>query len=239
MRTARFFVPEAWIALSAGAFAIPAGSIHKQIVNVLRMTVGDHVSLCPNDGTELDGVITEVTRSAIIGSIVGTRTGKPLRPNVTVCAAVTKRDTFEWMLQKCTELGASAFIPLMTDRVVKKTKDIPERWRDIVREASEQSGRTRLPLLHSPMMMQEALRSVKECDRLVFHESVGTATGMPAVKRMDHVALFIGPEGGFTPEEIAQCAESGCVIVQLDDVVMRAETAAVVATALVRLVPSS
>ncbi|MEK9155487.1 MAG: RsmE family RNA methyltransferase [Patescibacteria group bacterium] len=235
MRTARFFVPEEWLALSAEAFSIPAGSIHRQIVGVLRMKVGEHISLCPNDGSEIDCVITEITRAAILGSIVGKKTEKPLRPDVVVCAAVTKRDTFEWTLQKCTEIGASAFIPLMTDRVIKKTKDIPPRWLDIVREASEQSGRTMLPIIHAPMSLKEAMEKTKKFDRIVLHESVGKSSTMPTVRPMDHMALFVGPEGGFTDEEILSLAEGKSTVVQLGDLVMRAETAATVATAMIRL----
>ncbi|MFA6497570.1 MAG: RsmE family RNA methyltransferase [Patescibacteria group bacterium] len=235
MRTARFFVSPEWIALGAQAFSIPAGPMYRQIVTVLRMKVGDVLSLCPNDGSELDCRITEMTKAAILGSINGVKTGKPLRPQVTVCVAVTKRDTFEWVLQKCTELGASAFIPMITDRVIKKIKDVPARWRDIVREASEQSGRMTLPTVSEPMSFLEAFEHMKAYDRIVLHESVGESTDMPKVREMDHIALFIGPEGGFTDSEIEKTKGANTKVVQLGSLVLRAETAAVVATAFVRL----
>lgn len=236
MRTARFFVSPDWIALGAKAFSVPAGPMYKQIVAVLRMKVGNALSLCPNDGVELDCRIAEITKSAILGSIVGTNTGKPLRPHITVCAAMTKRDTFEWTLQKCTELGASAFIPLLTERVIKRGKDVPSRWIDIVREASEQSGRTVLPTIADPVSLAVALNRTAGADhRIVMHESVGEIAKMPKPREMDKVVLFIGPEGGFSDKEIAQCVESKCTIVQLGDLVLRAETAAVVGMALLRL----
>ncbi len=234
MRTARFFVPSDWIAQSAQAFSIPAGSMHKQIVSVLRMKAGDHVSLCPNDGTEIDCEITEITKAAILGTIIGTRMGEPLRPSITVCAAITKRDTFEWTLQKCTEIGATAFIPLITDRVIKKTKDVPARWMDILREASEQSGRTTLPVIHDPSSLKLAIEQTTKCDRIVLHESAGKVAIMPNVRMMDHVAVFVGPEGGFSDNEIAELASAGSTVVQIGNLVMRAETAATIATALIR-----
>ncbi len=234
MRTARFFVPADWIAQSAQAFSIPAGSIHKQIVSVLRMKPSDHISLCPNDGTEIDCEITEITKAAILGKIVGSRTAEPLRPSITVCAAITKRDTFEWTLQKCTEIGATAFIPMITDRVIKKTKEVPARWMDILREASEQSGRTTLPMIHDPSSLKSAIEQTAKFDRIVLHESVGKVAPMPKVRVMDHVALFIGPEGGFSDTEIEELRSAGSTIVQIGDLVMRAETAATVATALIR-----
>jgi 16S rRNA (uracil1498-N3)-methyltransferase len=235
MRTARFFVPLEWIALSAQAFSIPAGPIHRQMVSVLRMKVGQSLSLCANDGFEIDAVITEITKSAISGSIIERRAGSPLRPDIIVCAAVTKRDTFEWTLQKCTELGASGFLPLITDRVIKKTKDIPLRWLDIVREASEQSGRTTLPVIHAPMSLKDAHDYTKKYDRVVLHESVGNISSIPVIRPMDHVALFVGPEGGFTEHEIALLSSGKSTVVQLGDFVLRAETAATVGTALLRL----
>jgi len=234
MRTARFFVPSDWIAQSAHAFSIPAGSLHKQIVSVLRMKIGDHVSLCPNDGSEIDCEITEITKAAILGVIIGSRVGEPLRPVITVCAAITKRDTFEWTLQKCTEIGATTFIPMITDRVIKKTKDVPARWMDILREASEQSGRTTLPIIHDPSSLKSAIDQTTKCDRIVLHESVGKVAPMPKVRTMDHVAVFVGPEGGFSNEEIAELQSAGSTIVQIGSLVMRAETATTVAAALIR-----
>lgn len=235
MRTARFFVSPEWIARGAQAFSIPAGPMYRQITSVLRMKVGDVLSLCANDGSELECSISEITKAAILGKILGTTVGKPLRPHITVCAAVTKRDTFEWTLQKCTELGAAVLIPLMTERVVKKIKDIPSRWRDIVREASEQSGRMTLPTICEPMTLAAAIEHTKSCDRYVLHESLGKVTGLPAVKEMDHVALFVGPEGGFSDAEIEKVTAAGAKTIQLGALVLRAETAAVVATALARL----
>lgn len=234
MRTARFFVPADWIAQSAQAFSIPAGSLYRQIVTVLRMKSGDTIGLCPNDGTEIECTITEITKSAILGSIVSSKAGTVLRPSITVCAAITKRDTFEWTLQKCTELGATEFIPMITERVIKKTKDVPARWTDIVREASEQSGRTVLPIIHEPMSLKAAIDATSKYDRIVLHESVGKIAAMPKVREMDHVALFVGPEGGFSNDEIAQLASAGSTIVQIGDLVMRAETAAIVGTTMIR-----
>jgi 16S rRNA (uracil1498-N3)-methyltransferase len=156
-----------------------------------------------------------------------------------VCFAVTKRDTVEWMLQKCTELGVTGFFPFISERVIKKTKDIPSRWTEIIREASEQSGRMTMPTIAEPMTFAAALERMASRDRIVLHESVGNATGMPSVRAMDHVALFVGPEGGFSDKEIAMATAAQCTIVQLGSLVLRAETAAVVGMTLLRLQSSA
>lgn len=249
MRTARFFVPEEWIARSAEAFSIPASNTYKQIVTVLRMKVGDPVSFMTNDGTEIDCRITEITPSAILGVIAGSVITNPLKPEVTVCAAILKNDHFELVLQKCTELGATAFIPLITDRTVKKTREIASRWPMIVKEASEQSGRTILPVIHEPMTFAAALGKTDGMRRIVLHEPniivedghkrVGHVEGgngdMPKIAHDDRVALFVGPEGGFTEHEITLARDASSHIVHLGDTVLRAETAAIAGITLIRL----
>jgi 16S rRNA (uracil1498-N3)-methyltransferase len=232
MRTARFFVPEEWIAKSAKAFSIPACNIHKQITTVLRMKVADTLSLMTGDGEEHEGHITEITKSAVMGVIASSKVTKPASPAITVCAAMTKRDTFEWTLQKCTELGATKFIPLLTDRVIKRPKDTPKRWSEIVREAAEQSGRTTLPSITEPLKLSEAMAYTEKCVRIFFHESGGAK--LPKLHESSCVAIFIGPEGGFTDNELKLARDAKAHIVTLGDLVLRAETAAIVGTTLLR-----
>lgn len=230
MRTERFFVPSEWIALQAKAFSIPAGSLHKQIVQVLRMKAGDVISLLPNDGTEIECQITDITKNAITGNIVKTKTASPTKPRVTICAAITKRDTFEWMLQKCTELGASAFIPLHTDRTIKKTPEVHKRWSEIIKEASEQSGQSTIPTIAEPTTFAKALKATQTSARIVFHEE-GEENKLPTLQKTMDIAIFIGPEGGFSPEEINLAKTNNVHIVKIGTLVMRAETAAIVACA--------
>lgn len=232
MRTARFFIPAEWLAKSSKAFCIPVGSLHKQITTVLRLKIGDPLSLMINDGEEHEGHITEITRSAIMGTIVSSKKGRPVSPTITLCAAITKRDTFEWTLQKCTELGVSKFIPLLTDRVIKRPSEVPKRWHDIVREASEQSGRTTLPIITEPMKFGEAIAATEKCIRIFMHESGGQK--LPTLNSSNHLALFIGPEGGFTEPELTLAHDVKAPVVTLGDLVLRAETAAIVGTTLLR-----
>jgi 16S rRNA (uracil1498-N3)-methyltransferase len=232
MRTARFFVPAEWIAASAEAFCIPAGPLHKQIVAVLRMKAGDQISLLTNDNTELNCRITEITRGAVMGVIAGSTVGKPITPKITVCAAVTKRDTFEWMLEKCTELGATEFIPILTDRTIKRTKENSARLHLILKEASEQSGRFTLPNLVEPMSLGAAIGHTDSMVRVAMHETGGST--LPKLHKTNEVALFVGPEGGFTDEEIAALKDAQAHVVTFGDLVFRAETAAIVGVSVLR-----
>ena len=230
MRTARFFVPSEWIALSAEAFSIPAGPLHKQIVQVLRMKPDDHLTLLPGDGTEVECRITDITRSTVTGIIAGSVVANPIKPEVTVCAAITKRDTFEWMLQKCTKLGVAHFIPLHTDRTIKKTPGINKRWSEIVREASEQSGRATVPSIAEPTTLAKAIAKTQAMARILFHEE-GDESKLPPLQKTMPLALFIGPEGGFSPQEITLAKDSKTHVIKMGSLVLRAETAAIVACA--------
>lgn len=227
MRTERFFVPQEWIALKANAFSIPAGPLHKQIIHVLRMKTADTISLLPNNGSELECTITDITKTAITGTVIATHIQQPITPHVTVCAAITKRDTFEWMLQKCTELGVSAFIPLHTDRTIKKTPEVHKRWLEIVKEASEQSGRTTIPVITEPITLAKALKKTETMARIFLHEE-GEDRKLPPLQKTMPIALFIGPEGGFSPSEISLAQEHGVHVLKIGSLVLRAETAAIV-----------
>lgn len=230
MRTERFFVPSEWIAFHAKAFSIPAGPLHKQIIQVLRMKAGNAISLLPNNETEIECQITDITKNTITGKIINIKNIPPISPNVTVCAAITKRDTFEWMLQKCTELGVSTFIPLHTDRTIKKTPEVHKRWSEIVKEASEQSGRSTIPNIAEPTTFAKALKATQTMARLVFHEE-GGENKLPSLQKTMPIAIFIGPEGGFSPEEIDVAKANSVHIIKIGTLVMRAETAAIVACA--------
>ncbi len=232
--TERFFVSPEFLAEKNQAFTIPAGPLYRQIVAVLRMKAGDNLALLPNDGRELVGKITEVNRSGIIGDIIETKTLLAILPKIMVCAALLKRENFELILQKCTELGASSFLPLLTERTIKKITEVPARWQAIVREASEQSGRGVTPVIYEPLSFEKALAKTDGLRRVVLHEGHGGK--LPSKKANEELALFIGPEGGFTEREITLAKDAGSLVVHLGDtLVMRAETAAIAGTTLLRL----
>jgi len=123
---------------------------------------------------------------------------------------------------------------MITDRVIKRPKETPKRWQDIVREASEQSGRVTLPVIHEVMTLAGAVGKMHDRVKIAMHEADG-AVKLPKIREMDHVAIFVGPEGGFSEPEITLLQGDGASVVRLGDLVMRAETAAVAGVALVRL----
>jgi 16S rRNA (uracil1498-N3)-methyltransferase len=233
----RFFVdPEI---LTTDEVDLPAEVGH-QLVRVLRARVEDRLVLCPGDGTEWTVAVEAIQGKSVRVRKVETRTPDvDLRCDLHVAVAVLKGEKLDWTLQKLTELGARSISLLTTERTISSAGE--ERWskridryRRIVREAAEQCGGTRVPEVHEPRKIAELLAAIDpEYSRLVldpYAERSLKATLAPCPER---VLLLIGPEGGFSVEEVRSAAEQGATAVKLGRRVLRAETAALAAAALV------
>ena len=160
---------------------------------------------------------------------------------LTLFQCTLKADKFEWILQKGTELGVARFVPVVSARSVVRPAAalLPkyERWRAIVREAAEQSGRTRLPELATPVEFSEALRSSAQLRLLPWEEAEvdraeGLGQAVSAASPSD-AALLVGPEGGLTAEEVMAAQAAGWRTVTLGARTLRAETAALAAIAVI------
>ena len=147
----------------------------------------------------------------------------------------------DWAIQKCCELGVSSIRPLATERTVaridkQKTTRL-ERWRTIAAEACRQSGRIRLPEIHAPVTLSEALETLPEGMDLALHFSKeAISMGVLFAERPDigRIRVFSGPEGGFTDDEARLLQQSGARFVSLGPRVLRAETAPLAALTLLQ-----
>ncbi len=220
--------------------------ISHQIRHVLRMQPGDPVIVLDNRGSEYDVTLLEPSGKQVQGQVTAKRPA-PGEPEVelTLLLCLSQREKFEVMLQKCTELGASGFLPVISSRsLVQSGKDFDKklvRWQRILTEAAEQSGRGRVPTLQAPVKLEEALRFAEGTPilRLIPHtqgnshslrQALGANEGSGAGCR---AAVLIGPEGGFSEAEVESAIQAGFTPVTLGPRVLRMETAAVAVTALV------
>ena len=144
--------------------------------------------------------------------------------------ALLKRENFELIAQKATEIGIETITPILTNRTVK-TGFNRERLEKIIREASEQSGRTTLPKLNEPTTLAEAMISVTP-GRSVFFDLSGKELTQEEYTS-EITSCFIGPEGGFTEEETETARKAGLIIGSLGKLTLRGETAAIVASFLI------
>ncbi len=215
-----------------------------QIRDVLRMKPGEKIIVLDNTGYEYSVSLTKIERHEVIGEVIS-KSKPEAEPNIqiTLYQSLLAREKFEWVLQKCTEIGVCSFVPVVTQRsIVRRSDSVTankvSRWQSIITEAAEQSGRGRIPILESPLSFSDALSELDNFDYSLFGSTqVGTPDLKEIMKGKDSgikkIALFIGPEGGFTEKEIADAYSRGGKDFSLSKRVLRTETAAVVASALI------
>lgn len=238
----RFFIPPQYIDQNQ---VIITDSIAHQIRNVLRMRKGDHIIVLDNQGWEYKVILTHVERDQVVATIKGRRVIMA-EPNIQITlyqGIMKKRDTFEWVLQKCTEVGVTRFVPLMSQRSLIQTPTAIklnkiERWQKIIKEAAEQSGRGLIPRLLPPVTLKDAMRALPEDDLTIIGWAGAIEMSIRETIRRNpspkhSISLFIGPEGGFADGEVAYSRACGAIPVTLGKRILRAETAALVASSLV------
>jgi 16S rRNA (uracil1498-N3)-methyltransferase len=243
----RFYVsPAILIGAKAGQVITLRGDLAQQITRVLRMREGDDIWLFGGPGYEYRTKLVSLGKDEVSGELLTRRRIKadPLHPVDLYLSLLNKPDKFEWALQKCTELGASRFVPVIAERSVSNAlgANKRERWERIIQEAVEQSGRGALPILEDAISLAEAIDA--ESDRM--DESGTHVVLMPALgadlsledaledanNEDGSVSIFIGPEGGFSDDELFAANKRGILLVNLGPRTLRAETAALAALAL-------
>ncbi|MFZ0798145.1 MAG: RsmE family RNA methyltransferase [Terriglobales bacterium] len=227
-----------WIADEVtGNTAALVGEHAAHLVRVLRAEVGQEFDIAT--GTEVRlGTIVSVSDDRVELAL-GLAREVTATPKITLALAIFKFDRMEWAIEKCTEIGVARIVPVIARRsdahlaaaAVKRC----ERWERIVRQASEQSRRETPPEIAIPVKLKdlESVLPAGELTRVVLAESEQD-TGLREIlhTRLGEVALAVGPEGGWTDEELAWFREAGWVAASLGDTILRAETAAIVATVL-------
>lgn len=226
----RLFVPGP---LAEGA-AIPVeGPQAHYLAKVMRLAAGDAVMLCDDVTGEWIARVSQVGKRDLTLTPETRTRPREEAPDFTLCAALLKKDRFDLVLEKATELGVRRIQPLLTRRCVADRLN-PERARAAVTEAAEQCARTALPALAEPVKLDALLQSWPEERTLFFADEAG---GEPAAAafaaRPGPAALLVGPEGGFDDAERAAIrALPQARAISLGPRILRGETAAIAATAL-------
>lgn len=231
-------------------FFIPPNSIHNnrvvlrgtmvhQIRDVLRMKPGDSIILLDNSGYAHQTELVTIDRDTVRARVVEKwKLETEPAARVTLYQGLLKGQKFDWVLQKGTEIGVSAFVPVLAARcVIGNLEDVSEarieRWERIVVEAAEQAGRAALPHLSPPLMFAHACeRAMQSGLTLIPWEGEHTRSlreVLQAIPKSKEINVFIGPEGGFTEEEIDAAQNRGLIAVSLGPRILRAETAGLAA----------
>lgn len=207
-----------------------------QINKVLRMQTGDKVVVLDNTGWEYEVALKVVAHKRVTAVILTKRlvANEPV-VDLTLYQSVLKRDNFEWVLQKCTEIGVARFVPLITERTVARVPRNMARWQRILTESAEQSGRGMIPRMDDPQKLSDAFASLPgNQSALIPWELADKRSIKSALAGGDTaVSLFIGPEGGFSDTEIDQAKQYAVIPVSLGQRILRSETAAIAASTLI------
>ena len=235
----RFFVKPT--ILQGSVVELPHDTAH-QVRNVLRLGPGDRLLLLDNLGWQVEAELVEVTRRQVSVRLLEREpaAGEP-EQKLILYQSLLKKDNFEWVLQKGTELGVSRFVPLFTERTVMAEQALKPnklaRWQRILTEAAEQCRRARIPEMAPAQTFAEALADPTRPELTLIPALVAETYLLEVVNGRfplpNAIALFIGPEGGFSPAEIEQAQTHGLIPVSLGPRTLRAETAALATTTLI------
>lgn len=211
----------------------PAASRH--VSRVLRLGAGDPITVFDGSGTDYQAEIIGIARESVrvrVGAGRAVSRESPL--HVMLLQGVSRGPRMDMVVQKATELGVTEILPVHTTRSVvhlagERAAARLAHWRSIAASACEQCGRSVLPAIHPPAEFANAALPVSPGTLgLILHPD-GAMAGVLREERPERVLLAIGPEGGFTPDELAAFANSGWTRLRLGPRILRTETAPIAA----------
>ena len=212
-----------------------AGPVFHHLVNVLRIRVGERITLLDNLGSAFEAEIETLGKKSVTAQILRNAEIRPEPAvHITVAQAVGKGDKLEQVIQHGSEIGASAFVPLFTERTTVKlsayNSDKIERLKKVAKGAAEQCGRCRIPEVECPVTFTEFLNKSSEYDAVFILSRDGVPLPNELLKQQiakpSRVVICIGPEGGYTTSELYMANRVGARAISLGPYVLRTETAA-------------
>jgi len=246
MTRRRFYAPPEALSLGKKSVTLSAEET-RHARDVLRLQRGEEVYVFDGEGLEYRCVIAELKRDSVKVDLLDQV--KPARPesrlDLILSVALLKGEKFDLVVQKATELGATRFIPILTNRAdvrIRSGDDAKRklmRWQRIALEATKQCGRARLMKIDAAVAFEELIERVGQRDelRLMFAERGGSSFSQvlkDLASTRTKVIAIIGPEGGWTDAEMDEANKKSWRIVTLGGRTLRAETAAIVAVTLLQ-----
>ncbi len=202
-------------------------NIVHQIKDVLRLDAGNEVILLDGTGIEFSGRIESLNKKEVVvfkEKLKKADVKKDEKFELHIFASIMKKDNFEWVLQKATEIGVSRITPVISERTEKNKLNM-DRADKIVREAAEQSGRTDLPFLDEPIKLSVALK-IAEGTPLIL-DIHAPKINISEIRELKKVCVFVGPEGGWGQRDKELFDKRKVEYISLGKNVLRAETASV------------
>jgi 16S rRNA (uracil1498-N3)-methyltransferase len=243
MTLRRFYAPKIAFATDGNTVALGADEA-RHALDVLRLGLGDELFVFDGEGNEYRCAIAELTsRSATLNVLEQVKPASPESPlDLTLAVALLKGEKFDLVVQKATELGVMRLAPLITARAdvrIREPGDArkkADRWTRIAFESAKQCGRAQLMLVDPPMNLDEFFRSITDVQlKLTYTREMETPRRPRQNGLKDaRIAAMIGPEGGWTDDELKQASANGGKLVTLGGRILRAETAAIAVATLLQ-----
>lgn len=223
--------------IGASSLVIP-GDEAKHLARSLRKKSGEEINVTDGEGNLFNCRIEKISKDRIDCGILSKSPGlNEPEIKVTLYQSLLKNpDRFEFAIEKSVELGVNMIQPVITEHVINKKREKTERWQLIALAAMKQSQRTFLPKVRMPILFEKAVRNCKDSIKLMAHEKesdFGLRIVDCGIDKSKSIALFIGPEGGFSEEEVNLAIESGFKLITLGKRKYRSETAALAAISLI------
>jgi 16S rRNA (uracil1498-N3)-methyltransferase len=219
--------------------ALLLGANAAHLARVLRARAGQEFDIVCGERVRL-GTIESVAEDRVQFRL-GDEVAAECEREIVLVMAIYKFDRLEWAIEKCTELGVTRIVPVIARRTETHLATAAgkrvERWRRIAHEAAQQSRRLQAPLIDEPVKLKVAL-TMEVGTRLLLNEDEDEKKICEALKKTPGpVAFAVGPEGGWTSEELSQFKDAGWLSVTLGSTILRAETAAIAALAIAAALP--
>jgi len=238
MRLHRFYLKDP---IKEDKFDISDKELIHQWRNVFRYNVGSQVILFDGGGFDYLVMITSLrSQGATVEVIEKKNNLNTVKMNLWLCVSLIKKDNFDLVVQKATELGVSHIIPVLCERSEKKDLKL-ERLRKIATEASEQSGREGVPKIYNIVELENLLNleliedNVLPKNKIVLHIDGKYIGDFLAKNSIKDLMVFIGPEGGWSGKEIKSFSDNGIPSISLSTQILRAETASIAVSSLLLL----
>ncbi|HTI95144.1 MAG TPA: 16S rRNA (uracil(1498)-N(3))-methyltransferase [Rudaea sp.] len=210
----------------------------EHVARVLRLERGAPLILFNGDGYEFDAALASLAKHAVTAEVGQKRVVERESPlPLTLAQAIARGERMDWVLQKATELGIARIVPIVSERTeVKLDAERAERrmahWRGVIASACEQCGRTHLPVLEAPQAMDRWLATLGDAPATRLALLPEGDASLRQFPQMDNGAILaVGPEGGFTANDVALLTQAGFHGLRLGPRILRTETAGVAALA--------
>lgn len=236
MRQSRIHTSQPLLLAESVELAGPAGHY---LARVLRLSKGDPVILFNGDGNDYPGEIDDIQSQRVVVRILGSKAPDNESPlKITLVQAICRGERMDNALQKATELGVFCIQPLVSHRVGVRLDDTRrvkrvKHWQGVVISACEQSGRAIVPEVKNPLSIADWISGADESRRLVLDPFAENRLSNLTIEG-DPISILVGPEGGFTEEEVEQFCADGVIAVSLGPRVLRTETAGPAAIAVLQ-----